>query len=144
MKLAKIHIKPEKFRIGNYVMLSSEGCFIEIIGVSRTSVRVTCFSPKFNTFPLNEVQAIPLAREILIEWCGFTSETQTEELKKGDIKIVFNDDSTAIVNIGSINYTINALHELQNIYYAVMGEELWITPKHGYLGLHVYFPITEW
>lgn|SRR5690349_4803511 len=80
---------------------------------------------------------IPLTPEIL-EQCGFTlsdDNRRTYELEKGNCKIiVFIDGSITVTDesylevhgicIGGNEKTQNYLHQLQNLFFALTGEEL--------------------
>lgn len=130
MKHFQIHIRPEDLRIGNYVLIPDQyvDSYFPIVGVTATSVYMTSGKMRFS-HKLWVIRPIPLTKDILTSWCGFISEKGCAELKKDKLKVVFDDECcTATVHFGRCCRHIKALHELQNIYYAVMGKDMVVTP----------------
>ncbi len=129
MKRTKIHIKPEELRIGNYVMISDRyvDFYYPIVGVKQTSVYIASGRTAY-AVPLRQIGAVLLTRDILTVWCGFAVDEDAAKLKKGKIKVILEDRGTATVHFGRLRHRICCLHELQNIYYFVTGEELAVTP----------------
>lgn len=125
----QIHIKPEELRIGNYVMISDRyaDSYYPIVGVKQTSVYIAS-GRKAYAVPLRQIRAIPLTHEILTVWCGFVVDEETAALKKRKIKVIFEDSGATTIHFGRLRHRIRCLHELQNIYYSVTGEELAVTP----------------
>lgn len=73
---------------------------------------------------LNRIEPIPLTEEILLK-CGFE---KVREYLHIDNEIVIQKDANGYYShINSGNIYINSLHQLQNLYFALTGEELQVT-----------------
>lgn len=130
MKYQQTQVRPEELRIGNYVMTSDRyvDSYCPIAGVTSTSVYIAS-GKKSYAVKFRDIRAIPLTKEILNMWCGFVVDEDRSELKKDKLKVLFGDECCpATVHFGRCCRHIKALHELQNIYYAVMGRDMAVTP----------------
>ncbi len=74
--------------------------------------------------PLEEFEAVSLSSEIL-EKCGFVADTTNHvtAYKKEALTVVLNND-TVLVELDDREFEYKSLHQLQNLYYTITGEEL--------------------
>lgn len=132
-------IKANELRIGNYILINSK--ISKIFNVSDEGVNMVIDT--LGHFPINEFEklsdctAIPLTPEIL-EKCGFKRDTvyfyrysigsfnihkTLKDFKKADTKE--NRCFRLALDLGEFLKTeIQYLHQLQNLYFALTGEEL--------------------
>lgn len=130
MQYSQIQVRPEELRIGNYVLISDGyvDSYCPIVGVTSTSVYIAS-GEKAYAVKFRDIRAIPLTKDILKVWCGFVADEDHVELKKDKLKVLFVDECCPVtVHFGRCCRHIKALHELQNIYYAVMGRDMTVTP----------------
>lgn len=115
-------IAANELRIGNYVNHKSEGISrVTEIESHKNHIGVTPLSFNNYVFMCAEIKPIPLTPEIL-EKCGFVSNPYQDRYELGD----FHFEYCAIRNIvWCEKYPhIKYLHQLQNLYFALTGEEL--------------------
>lgn len=74
---------------------------------------------------INQLLSIPLTPKILIEWCGFEKGVNSDFrlIDWFDLDIDENGFSFSCAGIG-IGMGIKYLHQLQNLYFALIGKEL--------------------
>lgn len=134
-------MKPEELRIGNYVFPLDQGgekldIAHKVTLISRTYVGVT-FTTEVNR-AYNEIEPIPLTEE-WIEKFGF--KFQEDESPYGMMLYTNEDWSFCILEeFGTYSYAesqgedyeyfdvmcLRTVHQLQNLYFALTGEELTI------------------
>jgi len=120
-------IKSSELRLGNFVLHQNEQlpiCSIhsdETVRLLKNSISIGCFSTKRDL-----IEPIPLTPEIL-ENAGFEFKPTGEEVferiwKIGSFEIWEHDSGFChdYCNGGDIH----SLHQLQNLYFALTGEEL--------------------
>ena len=118
----------EELRIGNYV-LDEENKVRLVTELSRALIRTS-----FDLILLaSEVKPIPLTEEILLK-CGFEINGKYYRSKyiQDSIKLIYYFNQRVLYfkykgefsPMIQIPRAIESLHELQNIYYALTGEEL--------------------
>jgi len=117
-----------ELRIGNWVIVNEE-CQIEAIIHDVVDV-----STRFETYVLDTVKPIPLTEEWL-ERFGFEKDEEYDEgglvdyrftLMKGSLEFVsfWNSEDLMGVNQPQTGVDVEHVHQLQNLYFALMGEEL--------------------
>ena len=119
-------IQANELRIGNWITYKYEPIQVTMIGQygiqSKDKDSVT--NAKFVT---PDLKPIPLTAEIL-EQCGFKNTILGGEYvynERGIMKIYINSIGLVSYKIGDIIFTtIHYLHQLQNLYFALTGEEL--------------------
>ena len=145
-------LKANELRIGNYILWNSKLSSPEIsfltFPVEVTSIfpdKIGYISPgiehRSEPFeddilqtqtahgPLEEFEPILLTHDIL-EKCGFEiagANDQYSSYKKEPITIRFVTDNSIRVNISGREFVCQYLHQLQNLYFDLTGEELEIT-----------------
>lgn len=129
-------IKPNELRIGNWVQ-SPLGDFMKVEIIGHADMPDYVFAKSETGFGQNKFNPIPLTPEIL-EACGFM-DNKTREVGKSDDIIEWGHENAEIrKEAGEYEYilsfdewgsrqdsvTVKYLHQLQNIYFAINGEEL--------------------
>jgi hypothetical protein len=104
-------IQPNELRIGNFVL--SAGMKTQVENITTTDV-------------LEKLEGIPVTQKIL-ERCGFKAEKRI--YYKGmffisDPQVQFGSWGFGIVNTHGVISTLKFVHQLQNLYFALTGEEL--------------------
>jgi hypothetical protein len=109
-------MKTTDLRIGNLVL--SKGVPVQIEEIMWETVRYC-----FGEFPIDYVEPIPLTEEWLLKF-GFVSNPYEDRYEKGTIHIECDKTKGAtylwVENMPHIKY----VHQLQNLYFALTGEEL--------------------
>ena len=112
-------IKANELRIGNWVQWN---------GPSHTEkALVSCISSEELVFLcgdsglINEIEPIPLTEKWLIKF-GF-EKTSLHYFKKNNLILIVEDDCYETY-LGSIMVIIKHVHQLQNLYFALIWEEL--------------------
>lgn len=145
-------LKANELRIGNHILwnskLSSSEISLLTFPVEVTSIlpdRLGYISPgiehRSESFeddelqkqtahrPIDEFEPILLTHDIL-EKCGFENTDANDQYsgyKKGPLTIRFMAGNTIRANIGDREFLCQYLHQLQNLYFDLTGEELEIT-----------------
>ena len=118
-------MKASELRIGNYVNRDSSDYPQRIDGIKKYRFWMTCLSSScdLSDSPKN-IKPIPLNEEWLLKF-GFTENTTswTNWKKKNHCKEVRLIKSKKNVVTFNLN-RINSVHQLQNLYFALTGEEL--------------------
>jgi len=129
-------IQANELRIGNWFKESTRYFQVEEIkktGVRSTYIRTDNKESPSSLFSLNDIDPIPLTPEML-EKAGFVCDWDTYRLDiKGSGVIDWSDDGS--VGIGDIgdsrdrflfagNGPCKYVHQLQNLYWCLCGEEL--------------------
>ena len=122
-------MKVEELRVGNYVLLKKHGGYINYE-----------ISSGFDLYKLDEsdcadISPIPLNEELLLRLGFKDKSTSLTDVKfSNNIVTIYMDENSFycldVLNQGSGIYTIFIniihLHQLQNLYFALTGEELTI------------------
>lgn len=125
----KKELQSKDFRIGNFVERKETSEVIKIISISQNAVRTNR-----GTLPYNCLHPIPLTEEWLVKF-GFE---RTEDEIHGEITWDYQRDIDSHecwaewnergqlegVIVDCVNRLIKYVHELQNLYFALTGEEL--------------------
>ena len=140
-------IKPEELRIGNLVTLSEKGCNdiiidfgselpksyfedkIKYLGVRSISdeVELCGYGFDLDCYNYSDLVPIPLTEEILLK-CGFEKYNKLS----GHDGYLFNgyfihkDGSFTVLGSSLVLCKIKHLHHLQNLYFALTGQEITI------------------
>ena len=113
-------MKASELRIGNYVYFHGD---VEEINIDHFNI--------FNIIKDGALLPIPLTEEWLLRF-GFEKNGNNQFiLMEGSVDILFNKDLNGWTCDG-INFSINMtehVHQLQNLYFALTGEELELTFK---------------
>ena len=120
-------IQPQELRIGNYVEYNGE--IIKLDGSL-----LCCYIQNELEFPLNP---IPLTEEILLKfgfnevegerWCDMHEEfEECNYYYLSMFKIYYNPETDIFEDDSLYHFNVNLkyVHQLQNIYFALTGEEL--------------------
>jgi len=127
-------IQANDLRIGNLVIGNHD--YVKIEAITSDIVSVSGYNTnRFTPFKIEHIEPIPLTEEILLK-CGFGIESFIQE---NDVLLIDVDEGIRIgycgflfieVN-GSVIYlkdcTMDKLHHLQNLYFALTSKELEIT-----------------
>lgn len=117
-------IKANELRVGNiFNLVRGKGSLPVVID---EDIMLKIFSLAYN-YALNDLEPIPLTPEWL-ERCGFEIPVDNGffvRVARGVVCIKLTDIGLPIVRIGEMHFTnIKYLHQLQNLYFALTGEEL--------------------
>lgn len=130
-------ITANELRIGNYVF---ELEYLKVKSISETGINADANGVNY---PFDMLVGIPLTTEIL-EKCGFEMEMVDSGFGDIDEKIFYKNGVTIFDNTengGGLDYatytrykdrgyksgiTIHSIHQLQNLYFSLAGEELTI------------------
>ena len=132
-------IQVNELRIGNYINRLGEITIIKSIQIGTNGIGYV-YTPVSGAITLNQIEPIPLTPEIL-EKCGFELKNDTRNsngwyLNVDNRRICWSDSDKEIVSLyfkEGQNYGYNdtlfdfkckSLHQLQNLYFALTGEEL--------------------
>jgi hypothetical protein len=111
-------------RIGNYVKCPLDGTVLNVITLTNKLI----IANKGDNINYNAIEHIPITEEILLK-CGFE---KTNRIDFGELKECYANFSFALMIrhnsffvdwIGG-NTEVKYLHQLQNIFYVLTGEEL--------------------
>jgi len=121
-------MKAEELRIGNWVNLYDE-FYSEVTGLTNTS-KVWCVNNPTDegcAWSVDEIKPIPITEEWLVKF-GFTKTLDSYFLKGFRVRFYegVSIDYKEIHLFEIINYPI---HQLQNLYHSLTGEELTIKEK---------------
>ena len=126
-------MKANEFRIGNLIETPMGNK--EIGGVCETEAPyIRLKDERYIGYRLRDCNPIRLTENILLK-CGFVAKTKTDDFYKDGIAIASSymtcrteERSGFYLNLGNgncpLNISINHVHELQNLYFALTGEEL--------------------
>lgn len=147
--MEKTTIKPQDLRIGNWVLMKENANayakihpdkrYAKVNGVDKEDVFVSLPQTGPQLFPLyyNEIEPIPLTDKLLYD-SGFKySETDGKWTDGFDIMDVITSGDCyegtpyITVNGDTVRPSVHCryLHELQNLYWAVAGEEIGINAE---------------
>lgn len=123
-----MEVNVKEFRIGNYIEWCGAIDFIKVINTKNENFEYieTC---SYLDIPISEIKPIQLTEDILLK-CGFEKGSNIIgdcyfiEHDFGISDFVLNITKTSNFNIYELDLTINYLHQLQNLYFALTNEEL--------------------
>ena len=119
-------MKASELRIGNYLALPTRGEDVVIVEEIFADDFIVC-DVTSNEWPITDYAPIPITEEWLFnlgfvcEWDEYEGETR--EWHKGCIVFV-NSDHYKIHSSWVFEPEIKYVHQLQNLYFALTGEEL--------------------
>ena len=111
-------MKANELRIGNYIY-SQLGNFGKVISIEPNTVILVTSEKKVQCIDA-DCSGVPLTEEWLLKF-GF--EKQGMAYVRNDFDITKWSDGRFMYG-GKINLHVDSIHQLQNLYYALTGEEL--------------------
>lgn len=121
-------MKIQELRIGNLVKCktSNDSAIYSVIQIDGLGLKVRLSHPRHTEFtPLDRIKPIPLTEEILLK-CGFYQENGVMSYATQDyssVKITY-ETLAKYYRLYPYTYRIDYLHQLQNLYFDLTGEEL--------------------
>ena len=123
-------MEANELRIGNYA--TEKGRTVEIVGMFGDKVHCKYADGFIGSMLLKYIEPIPLTEEILLK-CGFVKHNllgysehfSYQKYIKGEtitLNALYNSDFSILLH--SVARKIDSLHRLQNIIFALTGEEL--------------------
>jgi len=113
--------------IGNLCQDKISGALLKVTGLKENDISFYVIDR--NLFPLQpgwQAEPIPLTEEWLLKFGFEKNDNNQFILMEGSVDILFNKDLNGWTCDG-INFSINMtehVHQLQNLYFALTGEEL--------------------
>jgi hypothetical protein len=112
-------MKAEELRIGNWVAINDNIYQVDVIDYNQV------IEIERGIVELKYVQPIPLTEEWLLRFGSVIDREDDSYVFKSGFYISVNDKSEAILFFGGNELCeFNYVHQLQNLYYALTGEEL--------------------
>lgn len=72
-----------------------------------------------------QVTPVPLTDKVLGDWCGFIYDDLEDAFTLNGVKLHYNSERSSIeISLCGKEREITCLHQLQNLYYTMTGEEL--------------------
>lgn len=121
-------IQPNELRLGNQILIDGK-----IFPVVELQTHGVVYVDEIKLIePYSKVEPITLTGEILLK-CGFMTSSDTNwefELNVSALKMYCRWNTEWYFELGGIYLGAKPkyLHELQNLYYAILGSELTINP----------------
>ena len=73
----------------------------------------------------DQIIPVPLTKDILVDWCGFTYDENKDTYNKNGIKLRHNTETNSVlIHLCGKVRELTSLHQLQNLYFAITGEEI--------------------
>jgi len=117
----------QDFRIGNKVFYEGKVQEISSLHTDNTlRLRENKESKCHGCYKVHRIEPIPLTEEILVNWCGFDRKIGygfvNNRIHGNFFKSI--DETYFTYTYYNVRIKINHLHQLQNLYFALTGEEL--------------------
>ena len=119
-------METKELRIGNYVQSKSGKTIYKITEISEHHLNLSNGTDVFSNHGC-EVYPITLTIELLLK-CGFMWNDELLEFDGHDFRMYFKNWYIIYNQINSIKIKCIYLHQLQNLYFTLIGEELTIEP----------------
>lgn len=123
----KAKVTYQELRIGNIVHYKNH--------IKFHTLRVTCLDEKkiklggcFRRY--DQVIPMPLTKDVLVDWCGFVCDEAKDIYNKNGLKLRYNSErNSAEIQLCGKVLEITSLHQLQNLYYTITGEDIEISEE---------------
>ena len=128
-------LKAAELRIGNIVQTETEydAYIIRISAICENCIH-TPSGRSHCSIAYKELRSVPLSAEVLVSWCGFTPDDSQNVFRKKHFRVTVDPRTCcAYAILGQRKYPVTSLHQLQNLYHAIMGEELNIAPTKQHI-----------
>jgi hypothetical protein len=122
-------IQANELRIGNYIQSSLLPTKHKVVGFMNRNNKTDLYTDLQQAYSdCEDWEPIPVTEDILLK-CGFIHQPQYDywriyALQKDFIIMHGGDKNTWVLCDIDITVMISSLHQLQNLYFALMGEEL--------------------
>ena len=119
-------IQPTELRIGNTVKHKTTGSILTVMEIKESTVRVsyTTDKPRTAIIEYNDLEPIPLTDKILLK-CGFNFNFNASRWEINDVGLKITDILGKYYGTNfPIKVSFKYLHQLQNLIYAITGNEL--------------------
>lgn len=111
-------MKATELRIGNLVLFHKKINTVTAIGEASLGI-----VPEHSDIEYDAIFPIPLTEEWLLKW-GFSYYAEDKEYYFGDFRVEFRTQEIKIYYDEKYLGYIEFLHQLQNLFFALTGEEL--------------------
>lgn len=129
-------MKPQELRIGNYVLFAEDNTVFRVVQIEQNGLEVQN-SEELTWIEIECFEGIPLTEEWLLMFGfvrgGFSKKASDSfyEIAVGASGLFINPDNGVVwiergTNIFNNPALIEYVHQLQNLYFALTGEELTI------------------
>lgn len=115
----------EEIRPGNYLK-DMDGVFMKVVEIKGSTVEVISYMKPLNIEVLTEayyreLMGVPLTEKVVIRagfvWSG-------DRFRKGNVALLQGGETWIVYVNNGVRYRVKCLHELQNIYFDLVGDEL--------------------
>lgn len=139
MKQAKLTY--QELRLGNIVHYKNR---IKLHTLCVTSLDETKVKVGGRLLRYEQIIPIPLTDEILVDWCGFVYDETMCIYNKNGLKLRLNSEKNCVeIRLCGKVREITSLHQLQNLYYTITGEELKIAADKIDLEIDTLGPLRQ-
>lgn len=117
-------MEAKELRVGNTVLISKSECKVD--GIYEDFIYVNHYSGNVMKFISDIVEPIPLTEEWLLLF-GFNKVRDYPVFRLSSIQVEYNgSDNLWRVNLYADSTVVKSVHQLQNLFFALKGEELTI------------------
>lgn len=112
----------QELRLGNIVHYKNRVKFhtLRVSYLDEKKIKLGGYLRRYD-----QIIPVPLTKEILVDWCGFTFDATNNTYNKSRLKLRHNPETNSVLIrlCGKVRELIS-LHQLQNLYFAITGEEI--------------------
>lgn len=124
-------IDPKQLRIGNYITfpIGLKGKLCEVLAINEKQVLIKTEIDRRAWLNFDYLEPIPLTQELL-EKCGFEydQDDHGHYWTIDEFVVELSGIEEGIFKLEQYRTIITTLHQLQNLYFAITGDELEIKP----------------
>lgn len=92
----------------------------------------------------DQIIPVPLTEKVLADWCGFVYDDLEKAFSKNGVQLHYNSERNSVeISLCGKEREITGLHQLQNLYYTITGEELEIPSDKVDLEVDTWGPLKQ-
>ena len=118
-------IDPKQLRIGNYITfpIGLKGKLCEVMAINEKQVLIKTELDRRAWLNIDYLEPIPLTQEVL-EKCGFEYSKDLNQSQHKELIWDADHEEDDSLYFTELHLEVKRLHQLQNLYFALTGEEL--------------------